>query len=63
MPSRLNFQFVRFRRWHVLRPDDYLGPKTYCGLDSAERERVDKRLPGLTCEKCDKAAVTIADAG
>jgi hypothetical protein len=57
----VDFQFVQFRRWHVLRPRDY-EVKTYCGLPAEGKEAVDVKSPTrLSCEKCDKTALKIAD--
>lgn len=57
----MNFEFVQLRRWHTLRPYDHFGPTTYCGLSAEGKERHDKKQPGLSCEKCDKTALRIAD--
>jgi hypothetical protein len=59
----VDFQFVQFRRWHVLRPaHSFTVPTTYCGLPAEGKEAVDVRPPTrLACAKCDKTALKIAD--
>jgi hypothetical protein len=56
----MDFTFVKFRRWHTLRPRGY-EVKTYCGEPAEGKEVFDTMGPGLACAHCDKAALRIAD--
>jgi hypothetical protein len=56
----VDFQFVKFRRWHILRPKDYEA-KTYCGELAEGKEVFDSQPSGLACAHCDKHAVRLAD--